>query len=119
MLWSAPSPLFSPSSKNKKNPSPKNSLYFRKWNFLALILKNTSIFSKESFSYISEHGTLHFSAQARKIKKIHPEKAFLILQEMETRKNYLYFRKRNFYVFQEELPKPQKPKFIILLQKML
>ena len=32
---------------------PKNSLYFTKWNFLALILKN---------SYISRNETLHSSA---------------------------------------------------------
>ena len=32
------------------------------------------IFSKESFSYISRNGSLHFSAQTQKIKKIHPNK---------------------------------------------
>ena len=35
------------------------------------------------FSYISKNGTLHFSAQVRKIKKIHPEKKFLIFQEIQ------------------------------------
>ena len=38
--------------KNKKVYSKKNSLYFRKRKFLALILKNAYIFSKKSFSYI-------------------------------------------------------------------
>ena len=83
----------------KKIHSPKNFLYFRKYNFLTLILKKflylqkwnpvfsglnlqnislkkllisfprkihsekiSYIFSKESFSYISGNGTLHFSA---------------------------------------------------------
>ena len=42
------------------------------------------------------------------------KKAFLIFQET---KKSLYFR--NFLVFQEELPKPQKPKLLIFLQKKL
>ena len=32
------------------------------------------IFSKERFSYISGNETLHFSGEAQRIKKIHPEK---------------------------------------------
>ena len=65
--------LLSTRSKSNKIPSKKSSyifLYFKKWNFLALVLKNYYIFSKESFSdilgnenpekipYISGHGTL-------------------------------------------------------------
>ena len=78
----------SPRSKNKKihtlHPPPlplkKHSLYLRKGNFLALILKERKpIFSKESLSYISGNGTLHFSPQAVKIKEIHPEKISCIL----------------------------------------
>ena len=33
-----PSALLDPGSKNKKNPPQKESLYFWKWNFLAIIL---------------------------------------------------------------------------------
>ena len=41
--------------KNWKNPPPKNSLYFRKWNFLALILKKILIFSqKKTFLVVSQ-----------------------------------------------------------------
>ena len=84
-----PGALFSPGSKNKKQSTPKkNSSYMRKWNFIALKLKHSYIFSKESFSYISGKGTLHFSAQARKIKKFTPRK-FLILQERETPKKFV------------------------------
>ena len=97
-----------PSSKNKKNQARKKSLYFRKWNFVALILKKKLLyFSKESFSYIS--------AQARKIKKHSAPrkflmlrkkmglsdsniKEFLIFQETEI---FLYFRKRSFVIFWE------------------
>ena len=88
----------------KWNPE-KSSLYFRKWGFLALILK---------ISYISRNGTLHFSAQARKMKKTYPEKisdasgnrnpeknsdisqekAFLIFQGTETKENSSCLRKR-------------------------
>ena len=46
--------------------------------------KNISyIFSKEKFSYISGNETLHFSAQAQRIKKFDWGK-FFMLQEMET-----------------------------------
>ena len=69
-----PSPL--------KKSTPKISLYFQKWDFLALIIIIKIIFSKESFSYISGNGTLHFSTQAQKIKKSTARK-FLIIQEME------------------------------------
>ena len=62
----------------KKEKSPrKNPLYFRKWNFLALILKKNFlyfikrnpflIFSKEMLSYNSLNGILYFSFQALKI----------------------------------------------------
>ena len=39
------------------------------------------------------------------------KKACLTFQETETQKK--------FFIFQEELPKPQKPKFLIFLQKRL
>ena len=79
--------------------------------------KISYIFSKESFSYISGNEILHFSAQALRIKKIHPDKIsyasgngdvkktsyifvkrkfFLYFGKREPRKNSLYFRKRNF-----------------------
>ena len=73
-----------PNPKNIfKNPTKKNSLYFRKWNFLALILKKILIFSqKKAFLIISQkkvfpvsqNGTLHFSVQGLQNKKICPEK---------------------------------------------
>ena len=69
-----PSPL--------KKFTPKISLYFQKWDFLALIIIIKKFFSKESFSYISGNGTLYFSTQAQKIKKSSTRK-FLIFQETE------------------------------------
>ena len=59
-----------PSRKNKKNPSEKIDC----------------IFSKESFSYISGNGPRKISVYFRK-------QNFLIYQETETLKNFLYFRK--------------------------
>ena len=47
------------------------------------------------------------------------KKAFLYVRKRKHQKNSLYFRKQNFLTFQEELPKPQKPKFLIFLQKKL
>ena len=54
------------------------------------------ILSKKNFSYISRNGTLHFSARARKIKKIHPEKNFLYFRK--TLKKLHIFLKRNLYL---------------------
>ena len=34
-------------------------------------------------------------------------------------RNSLYFREQNFLIFQEELPKPPKTKFLIFLHKKL
>ena len=53
------------------------------------------IFSQKKSSYISGNGTLHFLAQNRKIKKMHPKK------KKKPSKKSLYFRKRNFFMFQE------------------
>ena len=63
--------------KQQKSTPKKNSLYFRKCNFLALILKKSLYFLKRSFSFLPGNGTLHLSAQVRKLKK------FLLLQEMD------------------------------------
>ena len=48
-----------------------------KYNFLALILKKSLYFLKRSFFFLPGNGTLHFSAQARRLKK------FLLFQEMD------------------------------------
>ena len=98
-------------------------LKFLPKKFLIFLPKKThcerfsNIFSKESFSYIFSNETLHFLPQARKIKNIHPrkifytsgnktpkkvlvlsiKKAFLVFQETEIPKKFLYFRKRNYF----------------------
>ena len=98
----------------QKNPKNMHPFYFQKWNFLALVLKKLNIssnesfsyiFSKESFSYISRDETMHFSAQARKIKKIHPRKisytsvngnletCSYVSGNRDPEKNFLCFRK--------------------------
>ena len=103
--------LLSPSSKNKRNYSEKKVLYFRKWNFLTLRLKDVLIFSKESFSYISGNRTMDFSAQAQKINKICPRKMelfysnikkFVIFQETGTPKKFIIFsQKKASLIFQK------------------
>ena len=50
--------------------------------------KNSYVFSKESFSYISGNGTLHFSTQARKIKNNPPSENFLQFRKRKPPKNF-------------------------------
>ena len=66
--------FLSPSSKKITKIHPvKNSSYFGKWNFQALILKSKLFFLKKSFSYILGNGN--------------PEKKIFMFQKMETLKN--------------------------------
>ena len=129
VLPEPPRVLPSPSPKTTKNIHPKkNSLYFRKWNFLALILKNYYIYRNENLtpsslnsqnfslkkfliffpkkshsekiSYISGDRNLHFSAKAWKIEEIRRRKQ---------KWNYLVFweieilsiKLKKFIIFQE------------------
>ena len=71
--------------KQNKSTLKKNSLYFGKWNFLALVLKNFLY-----FLIFQETET--------------PQKFFLF-QETETLKSFFYFRKCNFLC-----PRPKKQK---------
>ena len=112
-----------PKSKKPEKIHPeKNSLYFRRWNFLALVLKKfyisgneplhfmvstlklfpkkiSHIFSEKKtalkkflmLSYTSENGSLHFSAQARKIKEINPEKILSYFTKRKPCKKFLIF----------------------------
>ena len=96
------------------------------------ILKTTCIENfEEQVSKIICIYLAHFSAQAKKIKNAPREnvlysnikkvlifsqkKAVLKLQE----KKSICFRKGNFLIFQEELPKSKKPTFLVFLQKEL
>ena len=56
-------PPHPPHPKTKKKPNPPKKFF---------ILRKSYIFSKESFSYISENETLHFSAQDQKLKRNPP-----------------------------------------------
>ena len=89
--------LFSLSSKNKKNPPREISYTRRKWNCIALILKNFLQFLKRKLA-------LYF-------RKRKPPKNFLCFGKREPREK--------FFIFQEELTKPQKLKFFIFLQNKL
>ena len=73
-IMELPRALFSPSSKNKKKSIPKkNSLYFRKWNFLALILTKFLYFLKR--------------------------RLFLYIQNGASEKNSYVFLKRNLFLY--------------------
>ena len=89
-----PSTLFS-SKFEKKVASKKSSNIFRKWNFLALILRNFLYFLKRKLSYISGNGT------------------FLYFRKRKFQTKLLYFRKRNSFIFLEtDTPAPLFPNFI-------
>ena len=89
-----PSTLFS-SKFEKKVASKKSSNIFRKWNFLALILRNFLYFLKRKLSYISGNGT------------------FLYFRKRKFQTKLLYFRKRNSFIFLEtDIPPPLFPNFI-------
>ena len=71
------------------------------------VKKNYHVLLKESISYISENGTLQFSAQALKIylgKNFIPGK-FMTLQETEATKKFLMFQEtetpKKLLIFQE------------------
>ena len=81
--------LFKPKLQKQKKIHPeKNSLYFGKWSFLALIFKNFLYFGKWK-----------------------SRKKFLIFQETETLKSFLYFGKRNFFYILEN-GNPEKVPYI-------
>ena len=63
-----------------------------------MLKKKSYIFSKESLSDISGNGTLYFSAQAWKIKKIHPEKISYISGNGNPERNSFIFS----YIFSKE-----------------
>ena len=69
-------PLFRPSSKNKRKIHRiKRFLYFSKWNFLALILKNFLYFFKRMlFLYFRKWNPVLFSPGSKTKKKIDTKK---------------------------------------------
>ena len=114
--------FLSPSSRNKKTPSKKSSyifLYFRKWNFLALILKNFLYFLKKTFlinslyfrkqNFLVFQETSYISGSKNVLKKC------LMFWEMELSRPKL----KKLLIFQAEIPKSKNQKFHIfcLLKK--
>ena len=101
-IYCHPTELLSPSwKKEKKIHYKKNSLYFGKWNFMALILKNFLY-----FLYISGNGNMEKST----LKK------FLLFRETKLSNSKL----AKLLIFQERFSKSQKSKisyitFLILL----
>ena len=109
-----PDAICSTSSKKQKKIYPeKNSLYFRKWNFLALILKkNQETETPKKIPYISGEGNPKkafyilgnrtFQPKPQKIKKIHLEKKFLMFGEMEQSNSkimkFLIFSEKYFLI---------------------
>ena len=83
--------------KTKNIDSEKNSLYYRKWNFLAQILKKFLYFLKRKlFWYFQKWNPAVFS------------------RSLKNKRNHVRKRKGSFHIFQEmELLSPQLNKFLI------
>ena len=113
----------------KKTHSPKNHLYFGKWNSLALILKTFLTFGKQKprkkFLIFQETETLksslyfgeyNFSAQARKIKKKPPQENFLYSWKMElcssNIKKFRTFSQEEAVLIFQEMDTPKKIPYI-------
>ena len=94
--------LFGPSSKNKKKSTPKKFLIFREIELSCSNIKKFLI-----FSFISGNGnpkkllTPQETETPKKIFIFPRKKACLIFPETKTQKKSLYFKKRNFLIFQE------------------
>ena len=104
--WATSQPR--PKKSNKIYPE-KHSLFFQKWNFLALIFSKeifSYIFPKESFCCICGYGTLHFSPQARISKEIYLEKSSYTLGNGNPQKSsYTFSKESSSYVSGNENPK--------------
>ena len=70
-----------PSALPNPNPYPTPHPPHPKTKEKFFILRKSYIFSKESFSYISENETLHFSAQDQKLKRNPPRQSFLYFRK--------------------------------------
>ena len=112
--------LFSPSSKNKKKSIPKKKfLYFRKWNFLALILTKFLYFRKRRlFLYVQKWNPALFSP-GLKNKKIYSEKNFLYFRKpfgASEKNSYVFLKRKLFLYFRKRKPRRKsfkcKKKFI-------
>ena len=83
--------------------------------------KNSYIFPKESFSYISVNETFYFSAQAQKIKKIHPKKISYVSGKENSKKKtvkVISSQKKAVLIFQVENQK-KFSRFFIKKQNVL
>lgn len=114
-----PSTLFS-SKFEKKVASKKSSNIFRKWNFLALILRNFLYFLKRKLFYISGNSMfLYFRKRKFQTKLLNFRKrnSFIFLETDPSPPSPKFYisEKQNFFIFKEELPNPLKTKFLIIL----
>ena len=109
------------SAEARKKVHPKNSLYFGKWNFLALRLKKFLYFPEKSVSYISGNGTFlkiisYISGgnfPSSKNLKNPLLKSFLCFGKC----NFLVPSLKNFLYFKRELQCKRKMLIILFLIK--
>ena len=107
--------LFSPSSKNKKKSIPKKKfLYFRKWNFLALILTKFLYFRKRRlFLYVQKWNPALFSPDLKN-KNIYSEKNFLYFRKLlgaSEKNSYVFLQRKLFLYFRKRKPRRKSFKY--------
>ena len=98
--------------KQKKSTPKKNSLYFRKWNFLTLILKELFFFQKKLFLYfLKRNFFLYFRTWNPVIftpsskNNVNPPRGNLLyFRKQKPPKNSLYFVKIVFFVSTDFIP---------------
>ena len=104
-----------PEKAKKKSIPKKKSLYFLKWSFLALILKNFLNFDKRKLFFQKQ-------PQAYKMIEIHPGK-LIILQETKTPNNFFMFQEtetlRTPYISGNNFQNSKSKKFLIFREMKL
>ena len=96
ILWSYLAQFFVQAQKNKKVNPEKNSLFYRKWNFLPLILKT-----------FQETETLKKLLIFQEMELFSPPRENVsYLRKRKPRKNFLYFLKASCsYIWETEITK--------------
>ena len=108
--------------KYKKIHSEKNLLYFRKYNFLALILKKIQETEPppQIFLTFQETESLKKLLMHQEMKLLSPpQEYFLYFRKQKPRKNFLCFLKRKlFFYFQKQKPQNGNSKKLLIFQEV-
>ena len=100
--------------KTKKNPHQKNFLYFPKWNFLALALKEFLYSLKRKlFLYFFKRKVLLY------FRKRNPSLYTKNSENWHPLENSYFFSKESFYISGNENPTTETLKKLLIFQKII